>query len=77
MGPTLVVFARGSGPDGPRLRGRAGRPAGCGRGLERFLPIRNRSSLLLSLDFVSPKLGDSKRLQQSKNHVRFDLVIGK
>ncbi len=43
MGPTLVVFARGSEPDGPRLRGRAGRPAGRGRGLERFLPILKRS----------------------------------
>ncbi len=30
------LFAHGSGPDGPRLRGRAGRPAGRSRGLQRF-----------------------------------------
>ena len=31
-----LYFAHGSGPYGPRLRGRAGRPAGRLRGWERF-----------------------------------------
>ncbi len=34
----LILFAHGSGPKGPHLRGRAGGPAGRSRGL-RAVPI--------------------------------------
>jgi hypothetical protein len=50
--PLWSLVAHGSGPKGPRLRGRAGRPAGRSRGL-RAIPI-NLESLYTSRTSTTP-----------------------
>ncbi len=67
MRAALTCFARGSGPEGPRLRGRAGQPAGCIRSLERFRPSRTRSSDLGPLQQPAARTDALRQLTVVRN----------